>query len=171
MASNVEKRLDENLREYKHLSQAREYYGAVIRLAEIFACLPKLDKELNLIWMNILRNEQLPDEVIQAVEAGIEKNAQRIRRILSIGSEWNDDEILLVILTRIDIEMLLSFLKENYSREINIPLDDIDSKIEWLSKSKQNERAYKMAIAQMRKNWDLPIDSKWLKVAPKRPRN
>jgi hypothetical protein len=79
------------------------------------------------------------------------KQAQIIRRILSIGTKWNDDEILLVLQKRIEIDLLLLFLDECCSRQLSIPLEDVDEAILHLANSRENKRDFKLVVNQMKK--------------------
>ena len=163
MGSKINRILEERFTEYKVLLKAKECYGAILRLAEIFNCLSQIEEPFYSKWTERLQSEQLQDEVIQTALVGLERNAERIRRVLSVGDVWNEDEILLILTKRIQIEMLLQFLKEIYSHSMEVFLDDIDRKVEEISASKQNGRTYKLVVAQLKRNWGLPIDSKWLR--------
>jgi hypothetical protein len=160
--SSVEARLQEIFHEYESLLRSGEYYGAAVRLALIFSCLPNLDEELNREWATRLQSERLPEMVIEAVEAGMERDAQKILRILSIGERWNEDEILLVLVTREDLQVVQSYVSQTYCRRAQISLDDIDVKIALLRESGENRRSFKRAADLMLKNSELPIDRPWL---------
>jgi len=161
--TNLNESFNERLQLYEHLWQEGAPYSAVKRLAEIFYCLPQLDEAGRAKWMDQLWKEALPDNVVQVVVAGIEKDAQRIRRILSVGSKWNDDELLLVLQLKIEIEMLLAFLKRRYSHIPSSSFDDIDEDLTRIARSKENKRDFERAVSLMVKNWGLPIDIKWLR--------
>jgi hypothetical protein len=158
----LEEELQESFRFYKKLLGAGVYYNALTYLAEIFHCLPALDDASDRRWTNTLRSEKLSAETLNAAIAGIEKDAQIIRRILSVGAVWNDDEILLVLTKRVQIDLLLVFLTEfcSYDRTVNI--GDIDERINSISQTKENKHTFEEARNLMKKNWGLPIKSKWL---------
>jgi hypothetical protein len=159
----MEKELNHRFSFYKDLLQAGEYHSALTYLAAISHCVPKLDTAAQSKWVDFLRKEHPSEDAIRAAGIGIEKAAQIIRRILSIGTKWNDDEILLVLQKRIEIDLLLHFLNECCSRQLSIPLDDVDEAILHLANSKENKRDFKLVVNQIKKNWGLPIESKWLK--------
>lgn len=162
MDSSVEARLQEIFDEYESLLRVGEYYGAVLRLALISSCLPNLDDELSKEWTNRLKKELLAQDVIKAAEAGIRRDEQKIRKILAIGTRWNDDEILLVLSDREGMEMVANYLKKRCLREVELRVEDIDEQIAQLSSSRENKRAFKRAADLMRKNADLPISRQWL---------
>ncbi|MGH9874725.1 MAG: hypothetical protein ACRD9S_19905 [Pyrinomonadaceae bacterium] len=163
MQSNLAKELDERFRRYKELAAKGTWKSAVIALAEIFHCASKLPKAQGAEWVARVSDEQLSDDAMEQAEAGIKEKIQRLRRILSIGNRWTGEEILLVVQTRIEIELLTTYLSEKCPTKPSPSLDDIDEDIVALSKSKEHQYDFKWAVGMMKKNWGLPIDSRWLK--------
>ena len=106
----MESSIEETYRLYQDLVEEGEFYGAVLRLALIFDCLPNLPDNLRLKWLARIRAQHLTDDAISIVEAGVRKDTERITKILSIGNRWNEDEILLIILTRDGLEKVIAFL-------------------------------------------------------------
>jgi hypothetical protein len=164
MKTRFNKALHQNYEEYQELFQNGEIYSAVIRLAEIFVCLPSLNRVQQKEWKEILEEVSLSDKSIKAIEIGVQKDLQRITKILSVGNKWNEDEILLLLLKRINIDIVLHYLKERYKLALKISLSDTDALIENALMSKQNELTYKKVINQMGRHTLLPIETKWLEL-------
>lgn len=162
MNSSLAAKLDETFCSYKNLSDEAAWYSAIQRLAEIFHCVSKLPKDEQVEWTIRIQNERLSDLALQEAKSGWRKDVQRIRRILSIGSRWNAEEILLIVQTRIELDLMFDFLTHRRSAESNVGLDDIDEAIVALSKSKEHQGDFKWAVGVMQKNWGLPIESRWL---------
>jgi hypothetical protein len=162
MNPNLEERLEEFFQWYKSLLQGGEYYGAVKRLAEIAHCLPRLHKAAQMSWKDRLRKEPLPEDVIQIVKTGIEKDIQQVKRILSVGTKWTVEEIALVISNRIDVDLVSFFLNEYCFLNLTIRLEDVDKAILRLAETKENNYDFRIAVSVLKKNWGLPIDNHWL---------
>ncbi len=161
MQSDLGKELSERFIEYQHFRNEGAYHAALKRLAEISHCIPQLDRPERSKWAERLRKEALTEEIIRAVKDGMEEDAQRIRRIFSHGSVWNDEEILLVLTIRIQIDLALAFLNER--AVVTVATDDIDEQMVHISKTSQNRRSFEVAIKLINANWGLPIRSKWLR--------
>jgi hypothetical protein len=140
MNSSLAKKLDERFCWYKKLSDEAAWYSAFECLAEIFHCISKLPKDEQDAWTTRIQNEPLSDLALQEVKSGSRKDVQRIRRILSIGSRWNAEEILLIVQTRIELDLVFDFLNHLLSAESKVALDDIDEAIVALAKSKEHQR-------------------------------
>ncbi|MET0649133.1 MAG: hypothetical protein ABW208_21185 [Pyrinomonadaceae bacterium] len=159
----LEEAFDERFNEYRGLFQAGAYFGAVSKLAELENCLPLLRKGSQARWRNQINKEPLSEEVLRALEAEIETATQNIRRILSFGTKWNHDELLLVWTIRIQIEMLSRFLtRRQQLSPLCFPSDDVDEAMLEVAKSKTNKRDLQIAINLIKRNWGLPISSRWL---------
>lgn len=160
---DLEAQLDERFEWYLSLQQTGVHYSALKRIAEIFNCLPKLAGEQQKRWIERVSREMLLHDVVKATEDGIENDAQRIRRILSFGTKWNSDELLLVVQLKIEIEMVIALLNHYSQTVVSIAsYKDIDEDIVEIANSKENARAFDMAVSLMRRNWGLPLSSRWL---------
>ena len=162
MRDNFKANLSERFIEYQYFFSERAYYPALKRLAQIYHCLPKMDKAERVKWEARLGEATVTREFIAAAKTGMAEELSQIRQILSVGSTWNDDEILLILTMRIQIDLALSFVAEHSLRKVTIVTDDIDESIKRIAVSKENARAFDMAVALIKKNWGLPITSRWL---------
>ena len=162
MNYQIEEELQESFRFANELLKASAYHSALNYFAEIFHCLPLLDNSTRRRWENNLRSQKLSVETLNAGFVGIEEQVRIIRRILSIGTVWNGDEILLVLTKRVQMELLLTFLTEFFSYDETVSLDDIDKRINSIAETKENKHTFEEAKRLMRKNWGLPINSEWM---------
>lgn len=135
------------------------------KLAETYHCLSKLDDTAQKKWMERITSESLPSYFTLTIQAGVDKDIERIARILSFGTKWNEDEILLVLQIRIEIGILSVFLNELYSYRLKFSVNEIDEELRYLAKTKENKHSFEVAIGLMKKNWGIPIDSEWLKLS------
>ena len=162
----LEEAFNQSFLEYSYLMQGGAYFGAVSKLAEMENCLPLLSKGLQAKWREQISKEILSEDVIRELKVEIEKAVEKIKRILSFGTKWQYEELLLVWTIRIQIEMLLRFLSErHWLTERNFSLEDIDEAMLEVAKSKINKQNLQIATNLMKKNWGLPINSRWLENA------
>ena len=160
--SDLETTFDERFKEYAYLWQVGEYYGAAKRLAELSHCLPNLDNEkTRKKWQDQIQSigAVIPNEIVIALEDGVGKDAERISRILSVGTRWEIEEILLILGVRIEIDLMLAFLKEHCSHTVTITLylEYIDTEIERLAQSKEHGGLVGGSISMMKKIRGLPL--------------
>src|SRR5687767_13273306 len=101
MQDDLKANLSERYIEYQYFRSERAYYPALKRLAEIYHCLPKMDKAERVKWDALLRETVLTPDFISATRTGMADEVTQIRHILAVGSTWNDDEILLILTIRI----------------------------------------------------------------------
>src|SRR6266404_3249924 len=159
----MESSIEETYGLYQHLVEEGEFYGAVLRLALTFDCLPNLPDNLRLKWLARIRAQHLTDDAISIVEAGVRKDTERITKILSIGNRWNEDEILLIVLTRDGLEKVIALLEAIYSRKLMMSLSEIDQKISDLAGSRAHRGLFETAIEQMKINEELPTENRWVR--------
>lgn len=162
MGYNLEEGLNDRFSEYLRLIPIAEPYLAIANLVQIHHCLSAMDAHSRTKWDERLNQLQLTEEVLKAAELGVDRDVKYIERVLSIGTIWNDDEILLVLQQRIFVDLFLDFYRYRFNREIPLDLDRADRLIKSVARTPENKRSYEIAIRLMKKNWGLPIRSKWL---------
>ena len=162
MNFNLEQSFDERFREYEKLNSLGEYYVAALELVQISHCLSDAEWSVRDKWTRKLQTEQFSDVALQIIKAEILKDVNYIKHVLSIGEEWNSDEILLVLQQRVFIDLFSDFLLQFYGIDLRLSVEEIDELIQSTAKTKQNKLVFELAIRLMRKNWGLPIKSKWL---------
>ena len=148
---------------YQTYLRQQEYYAALVSLAELYYRALEADETLKSKWLTFISNENISNEMLRAAQDGIQMDAKRIRHILSIGTTWNDDEIIFILGRRIDIEIVSSFLEERLSYLSTLLISDIDEEIEHISKSKLNEHNFRLALNSIKRNNFPPLISNWLK--------
>ncbi len=162
MIFDLEKSFQSLLKEYNELIAVQEHYAAASRLAQIFHCLKNTNQNFKDKWFEKLANISFSDAAVKAIKTRINKGAQRIKHVLSIGSTWNDDEVLMILQQRIFIDLFDEFFRELYKIDLQLPCEEIDDLIISTAKTQGNKQAFLSAIRLMQKNWGLPIESKWL---------
>ena len=161
---NLKKLLSEDLREYQELSGVGEHYGAAARLAEIFACLPFLKPTEKAEWGQIIQRTKLSADALPAIKRGLRMDVNRLVKILSVGDTWNDDEFLLIILTRSEIDLMVNYINEVTGNSLAVDTNHLDKLFEDSLLLKRSQRAYRRAVGQMQTNRPLPFENKWQKL-------
>src|SRR5690349_5806069 len=88
----------------EHLRESAWYSAAVV-LAEIFHASATLRGEQRAAWQSRI-DAELTERFLGEVRKGKEEQVQRIRRILSVGSEWTAEEVLLLMMMRVNVKLL-----------------------------------------------------------------
>ena len=153
--------LEKHFRSYQELLLERAWYSAAVSLAEIFHASARLPAEQRAAWRFRI-TEELTEQFLQEVRIGLEQDIQRIRRILSVGSEWTGEEILLLIQMRINIELLFDFLGSFAAVESLVHLKQIDDQLSSLAKSKNHSDHFRWALQRMKKTALFDIERVWL---------
>lgn len=160
---DLEREFDRRFQWYQDNREAGAYYPAILTLGELENCLEALPKRAQAKWKKLINEESLTKEIVREVEHGVEEAIERIQRIISVGTRWCFEELTLVLGRKIEIEIVLLFLhKRQYFTDHCFLLDDLDAAIMKIAKSKVNERDFRMAVTLNRRNWGLPISSRWL---------
>ena len=68
---------------------------------------------------------------------------------------------MLLITLRVEVQLAMEFF-ESRSIEVDCDLQDVDDSLRSIARSGPNFSAYESARRMARKNWGLPIVSKWL---------
>jgi hypothetical protein len=136
------------------------WYGAAVSLAEISYARARLPAEQRAAWQLRIKGE-LTEQFLQEVRIGLEQNIERIRRILSVGSEWTAGEILLLMEERINIELLFDFLGSAAAVEALVHLKQIDAELSSLAKSRNHNDHFSWALKQMKKTAVFDVERVW----------
>ena len=163
MNNNIKAIFQERYDEYLKFRDCGEFFGAISNLSEIHNCIihGQLDYSLCREWKEKLEGIPLSEEIIRSVKASIDEKYLRIQRIMSIGDIFNDDEFLLILTFRVQIELVVDFLGGKKADINGVDISRLDYEIEEIIESKKNRKAFNSALSQMRKNWGLPITNKW----------
>jgi hypothetical protein len=160
---NIEPILTERWATYQRWIAAGEPYSALVKLAEMGNVLDHQDAHDPVVqkWKRTVAEEQIPDTMRRAAIAEAMKKVSRVKHILSIGTTFNDDELLLVITHRVQLGLLAQFLaKRDAVPEFH--LSSIDDEMRRVAGYRENAAAFRSAQAAARKNWGPPFQSSWL---------
>lgn len=161
--SNANSALDEHFRLYQEHSQEGAWYSAAVALAEIFHASATLPAGQRAAWQSRV-NGELTEQLLREVRKGQEDSIQRIRRILSVGSEWTEEEILLLMLMRINVKLLSDFIGRSIDVESMVHLDDIDEHLSTLEMSKNHAEHFRWALQRMKHHAPFDVESVWVAV-------
>lgn len=143
----------------EHLREGA-WYSAAVALAEIFHASVRLSGKQRAAWQSRV-NEELNEELLSEARKGQEQQIERIRRILSVGSEWTAEEVLLLMLLRVNIKLFSDFLGSSVQVESMVHLADIDDQLATLAKSKHHADHFRWALQRMQKTAPFDVESVW----------
>jgi hypothetical protein len=152
--------LENHFRYYQELLLQRAWYSAAVSLAEISYASASIPLEQRTAWQCRIK-EELTEQFLQEVRIGLEQNIQRIRRILSVGSEWTGEEILLLMQMRINIELLFDFLGSVAAVEALVHRKQIDAQLSTLAKSRNHTDHFSWALKRMKKTAVFDVERVW----------
>jgi hypothetical protein len=168
MKLNSEKIFNEYFQEYSEMLRAGDSYSAVSILARMLRSLQTLPTDKMSEWKERILGEAISQESLEAAVAGVRRDVSRLNKILSTGSKYNDDECVLILTLRNQIEAVQLFLQERYSYHMDIVLTDIDEAIRLIAKSEENRHSFAKAINQIIENGRLSFDGKLLSLQDKK---
>jgi hypothetical protein len=160
---DLAKAIEERWADYLRLSREGAIYSASVRLAEIAHCLrfAHLAPELALKWSGILEAVVMSSDMIQSIRNEAQRRVERLNRMLGGGSPVAYEEMLLLVTIRVELEVLLAYLAERGVGDLS-GVGSLDEDLSAAVRSPQNSVAYFSAQQSARKNWGLPLRSKWL---------
>ncbi len=161
--SHTDSALEEHFRLYHEKLLEQAWYSAAVALAEIFHASARLPAEQRAAWRSRV-NRDLNERFLQEVRNGQEREIRRIQQILSVGSDWTGEEILLLMLMRIDVKLLSDFLGRGVDVESQVHLKDIDAQLSTLAKSKNHAHHFRWALQRMKNNALYDVESVWLSL-------
>ncbi|HEU4508095.1 MAG TPA: hypothetical protein VFR78_07660 [Pyrinomonadaceae bacterium] len=153
--------LEKHFRSYQELKLEQAWYSAAVCLAEIFHASATLPAKERAAWESRLKGE-LNEKLLHEVRIGLEQNINRIRRILSVGSEWTGEEILLVMQMRINIQLLSDFVGSAAAVEELVYLKQIDAQLSTVAKSGNHTDHFRWAQTRIKKTAVFDIERLWI---------
>lgn len=160
-------RLDQALRElwseYRRYSSVGEHYSAIVNLGEVENLLRhgKIPRPLNRKWRATLDHEHIQAQSLALAAKGAKADIARLRHVMSIGDKFIYEETMLLITLRVEVQLATEFF-ESRGFEFAADIRDVDVALRRIARSGLNFTAYESARRKARKNWGLPIVSKWL---------
>ena len=163
MVSKLELSIEEAFHEYTEFMGLCEYGAAFQRLAEIENILEKhkLGKKAFSFWMDKVHSEIKSFVFWDAVEEYVKERFESICRIVSVGNEFNEDEFLLILTMRIEVDTVFEAL-ERVGRPCLFDFTKIDSEIYDLKRSPLNIKSYGRAVKSIDRNRLLPSITRWV---------
>jgi hypothetical protein len=137
-------------------------YAAFVRLAEIDNVLSQdgVPWPISHKWALIVQNETIPDEMYRNALAEAEQNVSRLKRMLSVGTNFTYEEMVLAITLRVELQLLAELLLKRRGA-IEFAPDLADEDMQEVSGHSQNVCAFRSAKAAAKRNWGIPIRSSW----------
>lgn len=103
-------------------------------------------------YFNKRISEVFKDSEILIISVEAKKDYNRFKHIVSIGDTWNDDEILLLMSIRTNLELLKNYFEFSNLEFPNLDLTALDESLAALRDSKLNKKDYYFALSLMDKN-------------------
>ena len=162
MSDVTENLLQNRWTEYQRLLEVRASYAPLVRLAEIDNVLSQegVPWSISHKWGLIVQEETIPDEMYRRALAEAEQNVSRLKRMLSAGTNFTYEEMVLAITLRVELQLLAEFLLKRRGA-IEFTPDLADEDLREVSEYSQNVSAFRSAKAAAKRNWDIPIRSSW----------
>jgi hypothetical protein len=92
------------------------------------------------------------------------KNASRLQRMLSIGTTFTYEELMLAITIRVELQLLSQFLASG-GEAPDFHFLDIDDELWRVAGHPENASAFRSAQTEARRNWGAPIQASWIESA------
>jgi hypothetical protein len=150
----------ERFAEYDKWVGVREAFPAIASLGKAWRLAgPSSSKQRDEFVMD-LRLRVDPNVICDAAAEAI-AILRRIMHILSIGTKFDEDELLLVLTLRIQIELVAEVLTIFCIDAEEIALRRVDEELREIAKSKENRRAFASAFGLLKKNCGIPVENQW----------
>jgi len=156
--------LEEYFAQYERFLRGGAYHSALSWLAQIAHCVKEFVSSGGErgLWLARIEGESLPPEVLRGALVEAERQLAHVRRIIEIDeAPVIEDEALLVLTVREEVDLMREFL---LSRGVEVPQFDcteLDRDIARIAKMKRNRAAFDSAFAAMRRNMPLPLKTRW----------
>jgi hypothetical protein len=155
--------LEERWADYLRYREGGATFPAFECLAEIAHCLKyeTLPPQLTEKWSEAIRKAPITDEDMRSIHTAVAQNVRRLQGIVSVGTRFIFDEILLLITIRVELELLSAFLKERGIAMMS-DITSADDDLKAIATSPVNARDFRSAHKAASMNWGIPLHSRWL---------
>ncbi len=99
--------------------------------------------------------------VLSAATTEIVRKWTRAEHIISIGTKFEWEELVLLLALRIEVELALNVLVLFGIESKKFDLAHWDEELRKLGLFRENRSAFLSAIRTVRKNWGVPIEDRW----------
>lgn len=163
MSRAIANALDERWAAYLRLYGKKAIYSAFVRLSEIANCLQHGQIPLGLAskWSAALNEVTISPDAVQSIRCEARNKIERLQRIVGSSGILAYEEILFVITLRTELDMLLSYLEDRGIEDLP-DASSLDDDVLAIARSLGSSSAYRSAQESARRNWGLPLRSKWL---------
>ncbi|MGD2093262.1 MAG: hypothetical protein PVH61_44285 [Candidatus Aminicenantes bacterium] len=164
-----EKKLVENFEnrfsKFEEFWEKGVYWSGVAILSSIYNCITKDNVSLKTRneWMEKISKYEISQKALDSIQNEFVNYYERLKRIMSIGSKFNDDEFLFLIVYHTQLYLVREYLKAKDIELPNLDLDEIEEQIKELGNLKQNKKDFLSAINQMKRNSPIPVDIVWMR--------
>ena len=157
--------LEKEFRQFEEFWKKKVYWGGTVILSEIYNCLItcNISSKTKNEWIEKISKFDFTQTAIESIQNEFVNKYKRLKRIMSIGSKFNDDEFLLLIVYHTQLYLVREYLKTKKIELPNLDLDELEEQIKELGNLKQNKKDFLSAIDQMRRNSPIPVDIVWMR--------
>ncbi len=163
MRKECEGVLAERWAEFERLYREGSIYSAIVRLGEIYNYLQHTtsSRDVTQHWGDILRGVQLSKEDLTKAERNAKDNLERLKRMISVGTNFAYEELLLAVTMRVELQLFAEFLA---SRGLAVSVDAtcLDEDLLDLAASTNTSSIFGSAQSAAKRNWGIDLDSPWL---------
>jgi hypothetical protein len=147
--------------EYESFAQKGANSSAFTRLAEILNVVLNSELSKRMHYDFLKRVEDAAKAIGKdAVHGDYEAKLLRLKKITSVGTDFNDDEVLLLLTLRVQLQVAAELYDHLGWESLGLSNPDIDVTIKRIMRT--NEESSQTALALARKNWGLPLVTDWL---------
>jgi hypothetical protein len=146
---------------YRDLLARGAPFSALAAFGGIVNVLPQLSARARALWIDRLMLEPLGPELVDHAAGEASRERERMRRIGSVGESWEWEELVLLVTSRVQLDLVAEAL-HFAGHTPKFDLMDVDELLNRIAKSRANAGLYASARDQCRRNWGLPISSRWL---------
>lgn len=144
-------RLDAVQPEVLHRAASGAALSAVVLLGEVFVMAAPTTRNRALREVRA----RVTEDVLLRASVEADRALKRILHVVSIGSTFNTDEIILLLTLRFEVELASPLLDQPFD------LHRIDEELRGLARSAENHRSFAAALSTIRRNWRVPIEDRW----------
>lgn len=163
MRTNLIDKLNERWAAYRLFYREGAIYSAFVRLSEIANCLQhgNVPSTEMARWAEALRLVEATPNDLLSISGEAKQQIERVRRMLDTGTELIYEEALLIITVRTELELVFKFLRDRGVSEV-ADASSLDHDLNVVLRSPKSSAVFRSAQAAAKKNWGLPLHSRWL---------
>lgn len=134
-------------------------FESFVRLGEVWNCVQnsELTTHTRENWISRIVEAGSRISSPETLQAELDERIRGLERIVSIGTEFIFEEIVVIISERIQIDLILKLPSKVVETDRAL-LKRIDSEIATLSSAPKNQAALRSAKNRVRKSWSSPIN-------------